>query len=432
MVAAPQTFASAVYVDLEGQLVRTDLMLESALRLIKQSAFNTFLVLWWALHGKSALASKLAQRVTLDPATLPYDGKLLAWLATERAAGRELWLRSGANAELTKAIAAHLQMFTGILSAAGPDGVHWRTSGGEVAAGPRASALSRAKALWPALRPHQWTKNVLVFVPALAAHRAIDVATDLRAMVAFVAMCLCASSVYILNDLLDLEADRAHPRKCRRPFASGSASIGAGLALLPCLLVAGAALAAWLPQKFQLALAAYYALTVGYSFGIKKFLVLDAIALAGLYTLRIIAGAGAAEVALSFWLLLFSVFLFLSLAFVKRYAELDTLRRQQRLQALGRGYRVEDLAVLQSFGCASGYMSVLVLALYINSPAIQSLYHQPKFIWTLCVALLYWISRVWMFAHRGSMHDDPVVFALRDKVSLGIGLLSAVAVALAV
>jgi len=165
---------------------------------------------------------------------------------------------------------------------------------------------------------------------------------------------------------------------------------------------------------------------------LKRFLLIDAVALAGLYTLRLIAGASAAGIALSFWLLLFAVFLFLSLAFVKRYAELEALRRQQRLQALGRGYRVEDLAVLQSFGTAAGYLSVLVLALYINSPDIQALYRHPKVIWMLCVLMLYWISRVWMTAHRGGMHDDPVVYALRDRVSLGVGVLAAATVLLAI
>ena len=232
--------------------------------------------------------------------------------------------------------------------------------------------------------------------------------------------------------MLDLEADRGHPRKSKRPFASGDLSIATGLMLVPVLLGAAALIAAFLPGKFQLCLGAYYVLTFGYSIKLKRMLLDDAEALAGLYTLRIIAGAGAATVALSFWLLLFSVFLFLSLAFVKRYAELDSLRRQQKLQALGRGYRVEDLAVLQSFGTAAGYLSVLILALYINSPEIQPLYSRPKAIWMLCVLMLYWISRVWMTAHRGGMHDDPVVYALRDRVSLGIGLLAAITVAVAI
>jgi 4-hydroxybenzoate polyprenyltransferase len=235
-----------------------------------------------------------------------------------------------------------------------------------------------------------------------------------------------------VNDLLDLPADRAHPRKSRRPFASGDLSIATGLLMAPALLAVATALAVPLPGKFQLVFATYYLATLSYSFALKGIVLIDALLLAGLYTVRIIAGAAAVEVPLSFWLLLFAVFLFLSLAFVKRFAELDALRRQQRLRAAGRGYHVEDLPLLQSLGTASGYLSVLVLALYINSPEIQRLYHQPKFIWMICVLMLYWISRVWMKAQRGQMHDDPVVFALKDRVSLAVGLLAAVVVAAAV
>jgi 4-hydroxybenzoate polyprenyltransferase len=235
-----------------------------------------------------------------------------------------------------------------------------------------------------------------------------------------------------LNDLLDLEADRAHARKSKRPFAAGDLSILAGLILAPCLLGAAVLITAFLPPKFWLVLGTYYVLTCAYSFVLKGKVLIDALALAGLYTLRIIAGSAAVAVALSFWFLLFSVFLFLSLAFVKRFAELEALRRMQRLRAAGRGYHVEDLPLLQSLGTAAGYLSVLVLALYINSPDIQSLYSRPKLIWTLCVLMLYWVSRVWMLAQRGQMHDDPVVFALKDRQSLAIAVLAATAVALAI
>jgi 4-hydroxybenzoate polyprenyltransferase len=232
--------------------------------------------------------------------------------------------------------------------------------------------------------------------------------------------------------LLDLEADRAHARKSKRPFAAGTLSIGAGLALVPVLLGISIGLAAILPVRFELVFATYYVVTVAYSFSLKGKVIVDAMTLAGLYTLRIIAGAAAAAVPLSFWLLLFSVFLFLSLAFVKRFAELDALRREHRLRAAGRGYHVEDLPVLQSLGTSAGYLSVLVLALYINSPAIEGLYRQPKLIWLLCVLMLYWVSRVWMKAQRGEMHDDPVVFALKDKISIIIGVLAISTVVLAI
>jgi 4-hydroxybenzoate polyprenyltransferase len=269
-------------------------------------------------------------------------------------------------------------------------------------------------------------------VPLLAAHLLRHPGSLLQALIAFIAFSLCASSVYLLNDLLDLEADRQHPRKRKRPFAAGDLSLLAGFAMAPCLLIAAIALAALLPQKFWLVLGTYYALTCAYSFGLKSLVLIDALALTGLYTLRIIAGAAAVAVPLSFWMLLFSVFLFLSLAFVKRFAELESLRRAQRLRAVGRGYHVEDISLLQSLGTASGYLSVLVLALYINSPEIQSLYSQPKLIWTLCVLVLYWVSRVWMTAQRGKMHDDPVVFALKDWQSLAIGALAAAAVFVAI
>jgi 4-hydroxybenzoate polyprenyltransferase len=205
-----------------------------------------------------------------------------------------------------------------------------------------------------------------------------------------------------------------------------------GFALIPLLLVATVLFASGLPAMFWLVLAVYYALTVAYSFGLKRVVLVDTIALAGLYTIRIVAGAMAVGIVLSFWLLLFSVFLFLSLALVKRYAELDALQRQGKLKAAGRGYHIEDLPILHSFGTASGYLCVLVLALYINSPAVESLYRHPQVIWFLCVLLLYWISRVWLKAHRGKMHDDPVIFAFKDRVSLTVGLLAGITVFMAV
>jgi 4-hydroxybenzoate polyprenyltransferase len=269
-------------------------------------------------------------------------------------------------------------------------------------------------------------------VPLLAAHVVSEPGKLADALIAVAAFCLCASSVYVVNDLLDLAADRAHKRKSKRPFAAGELSLLTGWALAPVLLAAAIVLASFLPWKFQLVFATYYVTTLAYSFALKGRVLVDTLTLAGLYTLRIIAGSAAVSVPLSFWLLLFSVFLFLSLAFVKRFTELDSLRREQRLRAAGRGYQVDDLAILQSLGTAAGYLSVLVLALYINSPAIESLYRRPKVIWMLCVLMLYWVSRVWMKAQRGEMHDDPVVFALKDRVSLGVGLLAALTVALAI
>jgi 4-hydroxybenzoate polyprenyltransferase/phosphoserine phosphatase len=454
-------------VDLDGTLIHSDLLLESALLLIKQRPLYILSMFLWLLQGKAVLKAQIAARVNLSPAALPYNNELLEWLRAERQAGRPLWLCTAANEKLANAVAAHLDLFEGVVASdptrnlAGDakaselvrlfgergfdycgnevrDLKVWQHSHGAVvvnatsalekAAAAEGAAVvgsfpsrgSRWRAVLRALRPHQWAKNALIFAPLLAAHQARSLHQLSAVAMATVAFCLCASSVYILNDLLDLEADRAHPRKSRRPFASGALSIKAGLLLCPLLLLGGVALAAFLPGKFQLVFATYYVLTCAYSFDLKGRVIVDTLSLAALYTLRIIAGAAAVDVPLSFWMLLFSIFLFLSLAFVKRYAELDSLRRRARLRAAGRGYHVEDLGVLQSLGSASGYMSILVLALYINSPEVAALYQRPKMIWLLCVLMLYWISRVWMKAHRGEMHDDPVVFALKDRVSLAI------------
>ena len=487
MAVSARHLVPVLCVDLDGTLIRSDLLLESLLLLLRRNPLYLFATFWWLLKGgKSGLKDQIAARVTLNPAALPYNTELIEWIAAERASGREVWLCTAANERLATQVAEHLRLFDGVMASdatrnlAGHrkadqmvarfgrgefdycgnerrDLAIWRCARSAIVVNGSAALEREARAevsverVFPpggqapgsrrpgtlraivrALRPHQWAKNALVFVPLFAAHLAGDLYALSCAAAGADAFCLCASSVYLLNDMLDLEADRAHPRKSKRPFASGDLSIATGMALAPLLLALAALVAAFLPGKFQLYLAAYYVLTFAYSVKLKRMLLVDAVTLAGLYTLRIIAGAGAVTVALSFWLLLFSVFLFLSLAFVKRYAELDALRRQQKLQALGRGYHVEDLAVLQSFGTAAGYLSVLVLALYINSPEVQSLYRHPKSIWMLCVLMLYWVSRVWMTAHRGAMHDDPVVYALRDRVSLGIGLLAAVTIAVAI
>jgi 4-hydroxybenzoate polyprenyltransferase len=427
MAVSAAALSPALCVDLDGILIRSNVLLESLLALVKRNALYLVLAPYWLVrYGREGLKARVAARVPLDPATLPYNKELLTWLKIEHARGRSLWLHASGYERLAGAVTQHLGLFNGVVA----DDRHreeyewcgdeWRPRG------------KRLRAILRAVRPHQWTKNVLVLVPLLAAHQMGDLDALADGLLAVIAFCLCASSVYVLNDMLDLEADRAHVRKSKRPFASGDLPLTTGLVLVPALLAVAIVIAAFLPQKFQLALAAYYILTAGYSFVLKTMLLVDTVALAGLYTLRVIAGAEAVSVALSFWLLLFSVFLFLSLAFVKRYAELDSLRRQQRLQAIGRGYHVEDLSVLQSLGTAAGYLSVLVLALYINSPDIQALYHRPKVIWTLCVLVLYWISRVWMTAHRGRMHEDPVVYALKDRVSLVLGLIAAITIAVAI
>ncbi len=273
-------------------------------------------------------------------------------------------------------------------------------------------------------------KNLLIFLPLLAAHRVFDLHALARVLAAFLIFGVCASSVYLLNDLLDLRADRHHHRKRNRPFASGRLSLLMGIVIAPLLTLCAFAAALALSRWFALVLLIYYVLTLSYSFRLKRIVMLDVVVLAGLYTLRIIAGTVAVPTALSFWLLAFSMFLFLSLAMLKRYTELHAVRNSGRDQAHGRSYGVEDLALVQSLGGASGYLSVLVLALYINSTASLALYRHPQALWLLCPLLLYWVSRVWVIAHRGVMHDDPVIFAVTDPVSRGLLVLAALIVVL--
>jgi 4-hydroxybenzoate polyprenyltransferase len=458
--------AAALCVELEGSLVPSDFLFESILILIKRNPLYLLRILIWGLQDRTVLIAQISARVRLDPAALPYDRELTSWLMEQHRSGRSLWLCTTWSESLATRVASDLQLFDGVLAneqgaaedmcsrlveefgAGGFDycGRNWRdvviwknARGAIIVRSHRAltqqvarhvpvlrsvpSSASRLTALFRALRPHQWAKNGLVLVPLLAAHRVTDPSAGSAVVLALIAFCLCASSVYVLNDLLDLEADRGNPRKSQRPFAAGHLPLSTGCMLAPTLLCLAFGTASFLPAAFVEVLTGYYALTLTYSFALKGLVLVDTLALACLYTLRLVGGAAAVGVPLSFWMLLFSVFLFLSLALVKRFAELDALKRRNQLQAVGRGYQVSDLPILQSLGSAAGYLSVLVLALYIDSPEIEALYRRPKVIWALCVLLLFWVSRVWMTAQRGAMHDDPVVYALKDRVSLGVGVL---------
>jgi 4-hydroxybenzoate polyprenyltransferase len=275
-----------------------------------------------------------------------------------------------------------------------------------------------------ALRVHQWTKNFLVFVPLLMAHRVLDGHALVRSFYAFIAWSLCASSVYLLNDLLDVEADRVHPRKQHRPFASGALSKSFHLVLFPILLMSGLAIAfALLPPLFLVALVIYLAMTSAYSLYLKRVLIVDVLLLAGLYALRVLSGGFATDIPVSPWLLAFSMFLFLSLAFVKRYAELRNSTGNPLSQTSRRNYSTLDTELLKSFGSASGYISVLVLVLYINSREVVALYRSPMILWLIGPCLLYWITRVWLLAYRGEVDEDPILFTVKDWPSYLVGIL---------
>ncbi|WP_375768165.1 UbiA family prenyltransferase [Archangium gephyra] len=405
-------------VELDGVLARTDTLHESLLRLLKRQPYLVPAVLGWSVRGPAFLRAEVARRVELDVTRLPYDEVLLSRLAEERARGRRVVLTTAADRKVAEAVAAHLGLFDA-LHAQGEalDGPHEH-----VHRTPPAKPLVRT--LLKALRVHQWAKNILLFVPLLAAHKALDVPLLLRAVLGFISFSLCASSVYVLNDLLDLDSDRKHPTKRRRPFASGDLAVSAGLWLAPLLLGTGAAVALLLPGAFLALLGTYYAVTLAYSFYLKQVMMLDVLVLAGLYTVRIFGGSLAVGVPTSSWLFTFSMFLFLSLALVKRLSEVRRLRQANEAAAPGRGYMAGDYEQLAILGVSSGYLSVLVLALYITSKEVTALYPSPERLWLLCPVMLYWVGRVWLLAHRGLVNEDPLVFALKDKVSYVVGLIA--------
>lgn len=468
-----------IAVDLDGTLIHSDLLLESFLLLIKRNPLYLLLIPFWLLQGKAALKAHIAQRVKLDAAALPYAKPFIEWLKAQRAQGRPLWLCTASDVRLAQRVANHVGIFDGVIGTHGTvnlsgsrkaqalierfgdkgfdycgnasvDLAVWRHARaaivvhGSTALQAKAAALTQVTASFPALktgpkvfvkalRVHQWAKNGLILVPIAAGHLLGNVHTVALGLLAFVSFSLCASSVYLLNDMLDLAADRQHHSKCKRPFAAGQLSVLFGIVAAPLLLFTAFALA-WfcLPLKFMGVLLAYYVATLAYSFGLKRLVMIDVLALAGLYTIRIVAGGAATSTKLTFWLLMFAIFIFLSLAMVKRYAELHAMRAQGKLKAHGRGYQVEDLHLLESMGTASGYISILVLALYINSDDIRHMYSHPKVAWLLVPIMLYWISRVWMQTYRGKMNDDPLVFALKDRISLITGLAAVLVLALAV
>jgi 4-hydroxybenzoate polyprenyltransferase len=278
-----------------------------------------------------------------------------------------------------------------------------------------------------ALRVRQWVKNLLLFVPLLLAHAVGDPQAWLAAVLGFVAFSLCASAAYVVNDLVDREADRVHPTKRDRPFASGALPPLAGFVMAPSLLLIAFAVA-WLalPALFLVALATYVIVTLAYSFALKRMAIVDVLVLAGLYALRVLAGGAATDIPVSEWLLAFSMFFFLSLALLKRYAELRLIELAPGASLAGRAYQADDLALLRTTGPSAGFISVLVLALYVTSPEVVVLYQRPALLWLVGAFLLYWVLRIWTRAHRGEMHDDPVLFAARDRASYVVAVLTGI------
>jgi 4-hydroxybenzoate polyprenyltransferase len=478
-------------VDLDGTLVKSDTLLDTVIVLARQSPGELLHFPRWINQGKAVFKREVSSRAAIDVVHLPYNQPLLEYLRQQHAEGREIYLATGADTLLAERVAAHLGIFAGVLASDGsvnltghnklaafqekfpagfcyignarPDvpllthcvqpmvaNPHGSLSGRLRSAGIEpvrtfSDAISPVKAWLRAIRPHQWAKNVLIFLPVLLAH-VREVGPMVAAGLAFLSFGLAASATYIFNDLLDLEADRHHPRKRRRPFAAGDLSPIAGVGTVAVFFAASLTIAVLLPRvllelspqfrwsgqgNFLEWLVIYVVSTTAYSLRLKRMVLVDVIVLSGLYTIRILAGSAASGVPVSPWLAAFSIFFFLSLAFVKRFAELESLRIRSEaagtIAVKGRGYRISDIEQVRSFGTASGYASVVVFALYIGNEVAKNLYPHYSRLWLLVPVLLLWLSRLWLQASRGELQEDPVVYAITDKRSL---LLGAVVVAI--
>lgn len=466
--------STPLFVDLDGTLIRSDTLVELLLRLVKKNPLVVFLLPLWLSRGKARFKREVACRVDLDPLSVPYEPTVLSYLREQHQLGRQVVLVTAADERIAGKIAEQVGCFTAILASeesknlcgdrklkairefvgsqdfiyfgnANIDLPIWQAAKQAVLVNCTRRLLtkaskcaeisciistqkSRVKSFVTAIRAYQWVKNGLLFVPLLTGHHLTEGNRLLATVAAFLAFSLCSSSTYVLNDLLDLEADRRHPSKKRRPFASGDLALKVGLLIVPILLCAGLALSLLLPSNFTIILAVYCLLTITYSFYLKRFVMVDVILLALLYTLRIIAGGVASRIIISNWLLAFSMFFFLSLALLKRYSELHEVVRKHKDSDVSRGYSTADMEQLASMGSASGYLTALVLGLYINSEDVKALYAHPEFLWLICPLILYWISRVWLVARRGYMNDDPIIFAIKDKTSYAVGLATVIIV----
>jgi 4-hydroxybenzoate polyprenyltransferase/phosphoserine phosphatase len=465
-------------VDLDGTLVKSDTTVDSLLQLMRGQPLEAMRAPLWLRGGRAAFKAKIASRVELDVEHLPWNRRLIEYLAAERAAGRKLYLATGADSQLAQRVADHLGLFDEVLASDGqtnhigrhklasleerfseqgfdyignarPDAPVLARCGEAMVANPTRSlrsairskriSISRSfedrapggRSVLKAIRLHQWAKNTLIFVPMLLAH-VFAVQQLGKAALAFACFSLCASATYIVNDLLDIESDRRHPKKRNRPFASGDLSAVSGVGISALFLATAFTAAAFLPRRFLVWLLVYLVSTLAYSLRLKRVVLVDVLLLSGLYTLRLLAGAAAVRVKISPWMAAFSIFLFLSLAIVKRFSELQNMRARGGTLANGRGYLLTDIDQLRSFGTSCGVAAVVIFALYINGSEVVGLYRHPARMWLVLPLLILWIFRVWMLASRGELDEDPVIFAVTDPMSLVIGLCVALVAVLAI
>lgn len=446
-------------VDLDGTLTPTDTLVEAVVQLIKRRPLSLLQLLGWALKGRSHFKCQVASHTVFHAAGLPIRDDLLSYLQQQRAAGRRIVLATAAHQSIAQPIADRLQVFDQVLATTpernlkgleklrvvreeiGHDFVYagdstadlpiWRDAKGAVLVGTSAAVAAEVRRTTPvekefvnpppslllwlkAMRVHQWSKNLLLFVPLLTGFAFTDPARLGAALLAFVAVSLAASATYMVNDLWDLDSDRIHPRKRKRPFASAQLSIFSGVAVAGGLLLVALGVAAAVSPGFLAMLCLYIVLTSTYSWMLKEYVLIDVLMLALLYTLRVFAGSVAVHVPVSSWLLAFSVFLFFSLALVKRCSELVSLQQAGGSVARGRDYRVSDLTVLWPLGVGASLSAVVVFGMFISAPETQARYASPQLLWLVALGLIYWVGRLWIKTSRGEMHDDPIVFALKD------------------
>lgn len=454
--------ASPLIVDLDGTLTPTDTLVESVVRLAKRSPVNLFLLTFWLLKGRTAFKGFVASNSGFSAERLPYNAPLLAYLRREKEKGRLIILATASHKSVAKDVSRHLGIFDDVIAtdnvanlkgkkklgaiqaAFGKDFVYagdsaadipvWKAAKAAVLVGAPPSIANAVRAVTPieaefprhqakigtwvkALRIHQWLKNLLIFVPVLTAFSLLDAERLTASVIAFLAFSLVASSTYIVNDLWDLDSDRAHPRKCLRPLASAEISIIGAVAISSIFLGAALILALLVSQQFLLMIVLYLLVTSCYSWVLKQYVLIDVIVLSLLYTLRILAGAVAIEVTISTWLLAFSIFIFLSLALVKRCSELVALDKAGGNSISERDYCVGDLVVLWPLGVGSAVSAVVVFELFISDTETMARYGSPGLLWLVALGLIYWLSRLWIKTARGEMHYDPVVYAIKDRGS---------------
>lgn len=466
-----------LYVDLDNTLVRTDLLCEGFLLAFRQDPLVLLRLPFWLLRGKAKVKEELAARVSPKADLLPYHGQVLELLQKEHAAGRKLVLATASPRPWAEAVARHIGLFDGVIATENGSNLKgdaklaairrhendhdsfgymgdsaadlplWKNAEEIYAVGPGQRLKGRLRRLGKttvfldvkrslicstlkALRPHHWAKNLLLFLPLLLAHE-FSAGSFLTTAFGFIAFCGAASATYIANDLLDIEVDRTHPNKQNRPFASGAIPCGYGPFLIAGLLVVSVVASLPLPPVFRAGLLGYLVLTTLYSFWLKHKVLLDVFLLAFLYTLRILAGGWAVGVPISNWLLGMSVFLFTSIAFAKRAIELHDTPADEPGFVRRRGYKREDLAIIKAMGVSSAYAAVLLLSLYVSGDKVVQMYSHPNLLWLACPVLLYWLSRLWVKVHRGFLHYDPLLDAMKDPISVLCGIFIVIIGALA-